>query len=288
MNVKRPSHGVVVAYLALFVAMTGTATAATGGSFILGKGNSASTTTTLSNSNGVPLSLNSRSGSAPLKVGSSTKVSNLNVDKLDGLDSTQFQRALSGSCNFGIASLTAAGYKTCATGDATTLDGLDSTLFLKVGDPLTVGPRGFQGDQGPAGPQGDKGDQGLTGLTGPSNGYFVSAAESAHSNETRTIVSIDAPEGSYVVFAVAKYRKNNQEQKVSCNVLLDGAQVIASGVQYIDSQFNSTGTITIQGAGALPSSGTISFQCESFGGQGTVSGSMSAIRVGTVAVTSNP
>ena len=39
MNFKRPSHGVVVAYLALFVAMTGTATAATGGSFILGKGN---------------------------------------------------------------------------------------------------------------------------------------------------------------------------------------------------------------------------------------------------------
>jgi hypothetical protein len=162
-NFKRPSHGVVVAYLALFVAMTGTATAATGGTFILGKGNSTTTTTTLSNSKGVPLSLNSRSGSAPLKVGSSTKVSNLNVDKLDGLDSTQFQRALSGSCNFGIASLTAAGYKTCATGDATTLDGLDSTLFLKVGDPLTVGPRGLQGDQGPAGPQGDKGDQGIPG-----------------------------------------------------------------------------------------------------------------------------
>jgi hypothetical protein len=165
-NFKRPSHGVVVAYLALFVAMTGTATAATGGTFILGKGNSTTTTTTLSNSNGVPLSLNSRSGSAPLKVGSSTKVSNLNVDKLDGLDSTQFQRALSGSCNFGIASLNAAGFGTCATGDATTLDGLDSTLFLKVGDPLTVGPRGLQGDQGPAGPQGDKGDQGGTGSAG--------------------------------------------------------------------------------------------------------------------------
>jgi len=165
-NFKRPSHGVVVAYLALFVAMTGTATAATGGTFILGKGNSTTTTTTLSNSNGVPLSLNSRSGSAPLKVGSSTKVSNLNVDKLDGLDSTQFQRSLSGSCNFGIASLNAAGFGTCATGDATTLDGLDSTLFLKVGDPLTVGPRGLQGDPGPRGLQGDKGDQGDTGSAG--------------------------------------------------------------------------------------------------------------------------
>ena len=146
------------------------------GTFILGKGNSTTTTTTLSNSNGVPLSLNSRSGSAPLKVGSSTKVSNLNVDKLDGLDSTQFQRALSGSCNFGIASLTAAGYKTCATGDATTLDGLDSTLFLKVGDPLTVGPRGLQGDQGPAGLQGDKGDKGDQGIPGPPAIAFESSA----------------------------------------------------------------------------------------------------------------
>jgi len=44
----RPSHGTVVAYLALFVALGGTAYAATGGSFILGQPNSASTATQLS------------------------------------------------------------------------------------------------------------------------------------------------------------------------------------------------------------------------------------------------
>ena len=38
---RRPSHASIVAYLALFVAATGTATAATGGSFLLGKSNSA-------------------------------------------------------------------------------------------------------------------------------------------------------------------------------------------------------------------------------------------------------
>ena len=44
----RPSHGTVVAYLALFVALGGTTYAATGGNFILGQSNSASTPTSLS------------------------------------------------------------------------------------------------------------------------------------------------------------------------------------------------------------------------------------------------
>jgi hypothetical protein len=43
----RPGHGTVVAYLALFVALGGTTYAATGGNFILGKSNSASTPTSL-------------------------------------------------------------------------------------------------------------------------------------------------------------------------------------------------------------------------------------------------
>src|SRR5437879_2553779 len=47
-NRFRPSHGTVVAYVALFVALGGTAVAATGGNFILGKSNSASTPTALS------------------------------------------------------------------------------------------------------------------------------------------------------------------------------------------------------------------------------------------------
>jgi hypothetical protein len=41
----RPTHGTIVAYVALFVALGGTIYAATGGNFILGKPNSASSTT---------------------------------------------------------------------------------------------------------------------------------------------------------------------------------------------------------------------------------------------------
>ena len=51
----RPSHGTVVAYLALFVALGGTTYAATGGNFILGKANTASTQTSLTASPSSPV-----------------------------------------------------------------------------------------------------------------------------------------------------------------------------------------------------------------------------------------
>ena len=41
-GMKRPQHSTVVAYLALFVALGGTASAATGGTFLLGRSNYAS------------------------------------------------------------------------------------------------------------------------------------------------------------------------------------------------------------------------------------------------------
>jgi hypothetical protein len=47
-NRFRPSHGTVVAYVALFVALGGTAVAANGGNFILGQSNSAGNPTQLS------------------------------------------------------------------------------------------------------------------------------------------------------------------------------------------------------------------------------------------------
>ena len=71
---------------------TGTAYAATGGKLIIGRANSASTTTTLSNAYGTALTLNSKVGHAPFKVNRTTKVSYLNSDLLDGLDSTHFAR----------------------------------------------------------------------------------------------------------------------------------------------------------------------------------------------------
>jgi hypothetical protein len=91
---KLPRHGTVVAYVALFFAMGGTAMAATGGTFLLGKSNSATATTSLSNSAGTALSLSSKSGTAPLSVNKNkTKVGYLNSDLLDGLDSTAFAPA---------------------------------------------------------------------------------------------------------------------------------------------------------------------------------------------------
>lgn len=89
----------------------GTAYAATGGTFILGRANAASTVTTLSNSAGTPLSLGAKAGTAPLAVNSEVKVGHLNSDRLDGLDSLSFLRS------------------TGKAADASKLDGVDSTGF---------------------------------------------------------------------------------------------------------------------------------------------------------------
>ncbi len=125
----RPSHGTVVAYLALFVALGGTTYAATGGNFILGKPNTANSQTSLTaspsfagkalqltNTNtgagATALGLSVASGHAPFTVNTGTKVANLNADKLDGIDS---------SGSLGVNAKAA---------DADQLDGKDSTDFL--------------------------------------------------------------------------------------------------------------------------------------------------------------
>lgn len=70
----------------------GVSYAATGGSFILGRSNSASTTTTLTNSAGTALSLVGKAGLPVFKVSNAVKITNLNADRLDNLDSTAFAR----------------------------------------------------------------------------------------------------------------------------------------------------------------------------------------------------
>src|SRR4051794_36325063 len=91
----------VVSLVALSVALGGTTYAATGGNFILGQSNSASSTTALSagttgpafkatnTSTGAAGSFNVAAGHMPFTVNSGTKIASLNADKLDGLDSTQ-------------------------------------------------------------------------------------------------------------------------------------------------------------------------------------------------------
>ena len=88
---KRALPGFVVGVVVTTLVAGGGAVAATGGKFILGKSNSATSTTTLTAKRGPALSLKS-TGSPALKVNNSRKVPNLNADRIDGLDSTQLAR----------------------------------------------------------------------------------------------------------------------------------------------------------------------------------------------------
>src|SRR6476619_6957174 len=116
---KRPhiSPALVISLVALFVSMSGAAWAATGGNFILGQANSATTqtgltanvagktlqlTNTSTAAGATPLGLTPGAGRPPFQTPSTTKVANLNADKLDGIDSTKFMRGSTYGNSFGI------------------------------------------------------------------------------------------------------------------------------------------------------------------------------------------
>lgn len=142
MTLHCPKHATVVAYLALLMAMTGTAAAATGGTFVLGRGNAATSTTGLSNSAGTPLTLTGKAGYAPLAVSSTTKVSRLNSDLLDGLDSAALQRRVAGACPDGsaISGIATSGSVTCVAmgpaGPAGSAGGIEGSKLYIVGTTL--------------------------------------------------------------------------------------------------------------------------------------------------------
>jgi hypothetical protein len=93
----------VLACAALFLAGTGTAVAATGGTFLLGKANDASTATGLRSTTGTALVLTAPTGKPVLQVSNTTKISRLNADLLDGVDSSSLQRRVTASCPAGYA-----------------------------------------------------------------------------------------------------------------------------------------------------------------------------------------
>lgn len=64
--------------------------AANGGPWLLGRSNSETATTTVTNTYGTPLSLVAKSGYAPLKVNSNKVVTYLNADLVDGYSATSF------------------------------------------------------------------------------------------------------------------------------------------------------------------------------------------------------
>ena len=115
MNKRISTPAALAAGALVAVVLTpGSAVAASAKSVLLGRSNSATTTTTLSNSKGTPLSLSAGKGQAPLKVNSSRTVTNLSADKLDGLSSGSFLRS------------------TGKAADADKLDGLNSTSFART------------------------------------------------------------------------------------------------------------------------------------------------------------
>jgi hypothetical protein len=70
----------------------GAAVAATGGQFILGHSNRATTPTTLTNPRGTALTLRSRGGRPALTVNTQARVPRLNSDLVDGLSASQLAR----------------------------------------------------------------------------------------------------------------------------------------------------------------------------------------------------
>jgi FlaG/FlaF family flagellin (archaellin) len=108
-RIHRPSAAIMIALLALFVALSGVGLAATGGTFILGKSNSADSATSLSagignkalqvsntstSSGASALGLTVAAGHAPLTVNSGAgKAANLNADLLDGNNASAFVQA---------------------------------------------------------------------------------------------------------------------------------------------------------------------------------------------------
>jgi hypothetical protein len=97
-RLRWPLLGAAAAALTL----TAAGSAADGGNFVLGQMNTATATTALiattanpaleitNNGGGMPLSLVAPAGVSPLKVNTGIKVTNLNVDRLDDLNSTNF------------------------------------------------------------------------------------------------------------------------------------------------------------------------------------------------------
>jgi hypothetical protein len=128
-NITWFAMGAIVA----LVLGTGTAYAATGGTFKLGRGNAAAKTTTLTNAYGTALQLNSKAGQPPLRVNRNTKVPYLNSDLLDGRDSTGFAYS-----NTRIATITRTGRLYSSVG-GTEPDQIIAIATCPAGSQLTGG-----------------------------------------------------------------------------------------------------------------------------------------------------
>jgi hypothetical protein len=85
------------ALIAAAIAVTAAISSAAGASAavhyaVLGAKNATTAPTYINNSAGIPLALNSKAGTAPLAVGSSTVVGKLNADEVDGYHASSFAK----------------------------------------------------------------------------------------------------------------------------------------------------------------------------------------------------
>ena len=128
LSVRSSSAFIAGAVVALVIG-TGTAYAANGGVFRLGRSNSATATTTLTNTHGTALKLNSKAGQPSLRVSRKAKVPSLNSDLLDGVDSGRLARVTT------VGSISATGF----VDDGGTLDPADDAVIA-----VAVCPAGSQ------------------------------------------------------------------------------------------------------------------------------------------------
>jgi len=82
---------VAVAAVALVIGGAGVADAATGGNFLLGNTNTETSTSVLTDTTGIPLSLNAVAGKQPFSVNSTVQVNRLNAQYVGGKSATQLQ-----------------------------------------------------------------------------------------------------------------------------------------------------------------------------------------------------
>jgi len=115
MRINSRIAGIGAVAMTLVVVGTGIADASTGSTLVLGRKNTATTTTTVADNKGTPLALTAKNGAPPLEVNSSAKVRHLNADELDGLDSPQLQRRIGQECQSGsaIRAISPSGNVTC-------------------------------------------------------------------------------------------------------------------------------------------------------------------------------
>ncbi len=123
---RRPSPSIVISLIALVFATSGTAYAATGGTFILGRANTANNVSSLANKHGTALSLSSARGKPPLTVNSSVEVPRLNASRLGGVPASGFITG-TGHASSRQATITGNGVPVLVSGS-------DSTLFGECDD----------------------------------------------------------------------------------------------------------------------------------------------------------